>query len=267
MEEKKEIKITLGTIICIIIIIILLLAIGGLYYYNHVKEKQTSNSNTIVTSNSITNSIENNKTINKIDSSKDIVYTGVSKITSKNSYVLPVINLNYDNIKAINKDIESKDLDCWNVSYKSYLNDSVLSIVITYEGYTDNNTYSTYNIDVYTGKIYKNSELLLIKNISNSDFTNELPTIYSNAFIKQYGTKESYINGLRTSKDWTEKELENQSGAYSDQYNKTIASNNFDNNIEDMQMFLDENNTINIVGRIYSLAGAEAYDRIINTGI
>ena len=45
MEEKKKVKLSLGTAICIFIIIVLLLAIGGMaYYYNFVK-KDSNNLN------------------------------------------------------------------------------------------------------------------------------------------------------------------------------------------------------------------------------
>lgn len=37
MEEKKEIKVSLGTVICIVIIFLLLMIIGGMYvYYNYI---------------------------------------------------------------------------------------------------------------------------------------------------------------------------------------------------------------------------------------
>lgn len=61
MEEKKEVKISLGTIICIIIIIILLLAIGGMYYYyNFIKGTKQNINNEMNLTNITSNSTEQN---------------------------------------------------------------------------------------------------------------------------------------------------------------------------------------------------------------
>ena len=47
MEEKKTVKVSLGTIICLIIIVILVIALGGMYYYyNFIKKDNSTNANT-----------------------------------------------------------------------------------------------------------------------------------------------------------------------------------------------------------------------------
>ena len=61
MGEKKEIKVSLGTVICIVIIILLLCVIGGMwFYYNYIKNnsdkpKETASNNIIANTTAETN--------------------------------------------------------------------------------------------------------------------------------------------------------------------------------------------------------------------
>lgn len=57
MREKKKVKISLGTVICIIIIFILLCVIGGMWYNHH----NNNDKNTIVTGGVILNNTQNTK--------------------------------------------------------------------------------------------------------------------------------------------------------------------------------------------------------------
>lgn len=72
MEEKKTIKVSLATVICIVIIFILLFVIGGMWYYYNFIQKSNNNQNqqNIISTNNIeknvnNNEIENTDTINK----------------------------------------------------------------------------------------------------------------------------------------------------------------------------------------------------------
>ena len=51
MEDKKTVKVSLGTVICIVIIVILLIACGGLYYLGFMKKADKTESNIQIASN------------------------------------------------------------------------------------------------------------------------------------------------------------------------------------------------------------------------
>ena len=66
MDEKKSIKVSLGTVICIFIIILLIIALGGMYYYYNHREndKNINNNNVVVNTPDVSKTIveENDKT-------------------------------------------------------------------------------------------------------------------------------------------------------------------------------------------------------------
>ena len=140
MEEKKQIKVSLGTAVCVFIIIILLLVIAGMYvYYNYTPKNNDKNNNSTVISNKtednsknineINNIISNeNKSINQksenvlenwpnIDTSKIVNpgngYTYSQKCMDGNSYTISKdkrsITIDYTNekISGFDKNIES----------------------------------------------------------------------------------------------------------------------------------------------------------------
>ena len=104
MEEKREIKISLGTVICIVIIVILLCALAFVYYLGFVKEDskeiakpqdneivfQEEKTNTVIQENEkgqnteITKYIELTKELN----SKDVLYVTKAEKNSDNTYTL-----------------------------------------------------------------------------------------------------------------------------------------------------------------------------------
>ena len=84
--------------------------------------------------------------------------------------------------------------------------------------------------------------VITLKGYSTNEFLNELPGLYEKKF------KEFYPAG-------------NNDSFYQERLNKTIAKENY--GIEE-PMFLDDNGNINIVAKIYKLAGGEApYSEII----
>jgi hypothetical protein len=138
MEEKKEIKISLGTVICIIIIIILLLTIGGIYYYyNYVTDKTQMNesnniskaeenlvkANTVKTNEANQNITQNNKA-NDTNFSEDTIkksilnYLNVFKGHGAPSAILTGIGLGeYVN----NDEYTSDNYIKTNISYEKFI--------------------------------------------------------------------------------------------------------------------------------------------------
>ena len=84
MDEKKSIKVSLGTVICIFIIILLIIALVGMYFYYNNKNSVDKNvistkaENSINTDENSSNKIASNESTEKqsikIDDSKDLVY-------------------------------------------------------------------------------------------------------------------------------------------------------------------------------------------------
>ncbi len=107
-----------------------------------------------------------------------------------------------------------------------------------------------YNVDINTGKSIDNTELLSINNISES----ELATILGNKYVETYGTEEEYINRFSDMS-----QIQGIIDFYREQYNRTISSDN----CKDTSLFLNENNKINIIANIYSMAGADCYAYVI----
>jgi len=128
------------------------------------------------------------------------------------------------------------------ISYGYYINGKVISLVIKESIDGGYDFYKVYNIDIETGEKITNKELLQYKGFSISEFTNELPNIYGDYFKKLCGNYK-------------------EDDFYIDQYNKTISGKNC--NIE-QPIFIDWNGKINIVAKIYQLAGGESpYSHII----
>lgn len=259
MEEKKSIKSSLGIVICIIIIVLLVALVGMWYHYN----KPTSTNNNTLETEEIAN-----KRINKIYEDKEIVYTTSINYSNEYTYDLPCININSEEVATINAKIQGEYIASMGISqvkYEKYINNNVLSLVITTSYPNDVNNYQVYNIDIYTGKQVFNSELLNIKNIQEKVYLNQLENLYKEKFISLYGTEEEYIEGMKNAPaNWTEEELEQKAKEYKEQFNKTISIENYSMKTP---IFLGNNGKINVVATIYSLAGANEYLHIIETNI
>ena len=173
--DNKTAKVSLGTTICVIIIILLVVALCGMYYYyNNMINKNSIDSTADIISTTDNDakkeSIVNNK-ITKIDTNKELVYKVKTSVKEYDQEVeVPQINLNYDNIKALNDKI-IKYTNNWSmggVESKYYINDDIISIVLTYSTEGDPYNIFIYNIDAYTGNILTNEELLYKKGITDN---------------------------------------------------------------------------------------------------
>ena len=215
--------------------------------------------------------------VKKNDEIKDIVYSSFNKETSDYSYNIPTINIDSTDVEKINaeinkdykeeveKQINNGEIVVYEVDYNYYVNSNVLSLVITGKLPSDIENYQVFNVDIYTGKSITNDELLNYKNISSTEFLSKLPDIYKNKYIDLHGTKESYINGLKNAPaGWTEEEIKSHEKRYTNQLNNTLDSENYSIGTP---IFINSNNKLNIVATIYSLAGATAYDYILDIGL
>lgn len=215
------------------------------------KIEDNNNNNTIINENTTleeTNKNENKKELLKKDASKELVYTQISKKSSKDGYSfeIPYVNINseyaeqinkkiYDgNINEIIKDATSAPDSQTYASYKAYVNNSILSLVIDNgEGFA----YNVYNIDIYTGKKVSNNEILKSKNISEKKLIQK---------VGDLSVKKAKENN---------KDLSN---------NAIKDTKKINSNMKE-KVFLDKQNNINVIAEIRTEAQYDPIEVIINT--
>lgn len=202
---------------------------------------------------------EEKKEVKLINEQKNIVYT----VKEKEGYKIPKINLSYDNIKEINKEIstfgeeflagvtiDGKITAGGKLQYSYYENDNILSLVYEYESPSAAmpDSYKVWNVDKYTGELITNEQILDKKGMQIEEFEEK--------FIEK--CKEKYEE---LGKDFKETaQTEEMSALYDTQFEKTCSKEN--NNLNNF-MYLGENNEIYMVAKIYSLAAADYYEHII----
>ena len=267
MKEEGKLKISLGITICIIIICILVIVIGNLLYYigsrkttessNAIEEteKLATQNAVVVDKDNSTNSINNTEvnetkaldkieksTVGKIDKSKEWVYD----VKNPNDNIIPFINIDSKDIEMINKEIAEKYKDVkeengdFGMEYKYFVNDKIVSLVIKRKFPNDVAYYSTYNIDLTSGKNISNLELIHSKEILETEYLRKIESLYKEETAEYYNT----MGG-----DVSNSELKIESCSIN------------------VPMYLDENGRINVVVKVPSLAGASEYQRIINTDL
>lgn len=185
------------------------------------------------------------------------------------SYKIPKININSDDVNEINKEINDKIISqakksitgiekyngsrgLYKINYLYYINNDILSVVIELDFDADIVDYYTYNINTTTGAKVTNEEILKIKKLTDTQFSEKLSSAAKIKFINKYGSKDTY----------KESELKEQESFYVTQYNQTISGSNC--KIDNNKIYLSDNQNLNVVTKIYSLAGADAYEHILN---
>ncbi len=201
-------------------------------------------------------------------------YNGTTKDGNNTSvsYRIPKININSSDATKINNEIDEKITSeakklvseinngsgswVYKIFYNYYINDNILSIIIEsdYDA-NDAKAYFVYNIDINTGKIINNEEIIRKKGMTKKQFEEKLINAVRNEFVSGYGD----INDWGATQGTTENESKK---IYQEQYNKTISGSNCNADIQ--MMYLDESGKINVVAKIYSLAGADYYYHIVN---
>lgn len=195
------------------------------------------------------------------------------------SYKIPKINIDSDDVNEINKEINEKiisrakeyvpilekndSVGLYEVGYLYYINNNILSVVINLNFDADVVDYYVYNIDINTGKRISNEDILKIKNMTEKQFEEKLSSAAKIKFINKYGSKDTYMDNLKYSDAfYKESELKEQESIYVAQYNQTISRSNC--KIDNNKIYLSNNQNLNVVTKIYSLAGANEYEHILN---
>lgn len=138
----------------------------------------------------------NSVNVSKIQQSEEIVYTSYSlKEEVENKYSLdvsiPTLNINNENIEEINKEINSlfydkainilastNEYSVYNVKYKAYINDNILSLVISAalkEGENpQREIIKTYNYNLSSGSKLSINQVLNYRELSSENVQNKI---------------------------------------------------------------------------------------------
>lgn len=229
-------KITVRTVIFAIIIIICVFAINFGVYWQFFREQDNQNENMIATSisqeqlakdfkNIFENTIDyqgsavNISGITKIDSSKDIIYTWVSRESIvDNKYDLnlniPRVNISNTAIEKFNEKIKELYVDkandiitkaktntnttysVYTVEYMSYINSNILSLVIKSTLKEGNNPQrviiQTFNYNLSTNEEITFKQMLEIKGLQEEAVKN---TVLNK--VQQSNIEARYFKGFR----------------------------------------------------------------------
>lgn len=259
IEPVVKQKSNKGLIVLIVILILMVLGLSGYLVYDKFMDKEEPPAVNETTNNNIQTDNSNKKVLKK-DESKDVVYDYAYDKTSEKISKMPYININSVYADSINKKIEdiikndeytienntlkstSPTGGAW-ITYKSFINDNILSIILYEDFIASNNShkYYSYNIDIYTGEEVTNKDLVKLKNINESDFEAKLSNTFKEAYpFDKYYPESQYGN---EGKDFA-----------TQMYNKTTELQNCS---IDNPMFLNENGELMVVLGVYYYAGGE----------
>lgn len=194
------------------------------------------------------------------------------KYYSLDDIVVPYINIDSEDVKKINEEIEkiyneqaeqfksnvqdaklnNNEFPWWtSTSYEVYTNDNVLSVLITTEsGGTDQITkkYNAYNIDLQTLKCIEYKDLYKIAGLTDSNINEKVENAiknieqYSGEFIKE-NFEEAEIS------EWIDNSITN--------YKDSVSNNS-------IVYFLDETGTLQVVVLInLPMAGSGEFNEIL----
>ena len=184
---------------------------------------------------------------------KDLVYDYYNKNIFNHTYKIPAINLAYDNVEKINKEIkdnvekdikelESKDAFqeglISKVDYKWYTNKNILSLVYVVNK-NKINQYYVYNIDLYTGEKVENKEILEVTKLDEDEFSEKCSTT-----VKKYFEKKVKGDSLMRSNFGT---------FYDRALEEAMGKSKF--KVSNTKIFLDDEGDINLIAEL-NLFGA-----------
>ena len=239
-----------GPLVIIILLLLAVLGMAGYICYDKFITKDTPKE-----TKNTTEKEETKKEVLLKDKTKDVVYTYLDKkITNVNgeyTYKIPQFNIDSKDAETLNQSIiddlkkeydeAEKDsiLAHNNINYKYYTNGEIVSI-LAYNAFDtgDFTSYSTYNINQYTGKKVTNKDLLDLKKIKTSEFASKLVETFKKVDpIENWKSMES-----------------GQSDFDREQYQKNV--NNLTNgSYEDYNMYLNEKNELNVIFKRHGIAG------------
>lgn len=249
MERAKN-AIIVGLVV---VIVILLVGMVYLFVQNNSGNIQSSDNNN---DNQQQNNEENENNSNKkIDDTKDIVYENVvSKLVDESGQEfvvsLPIINIDTEEIRALNKHIVDKHGNNYYTEFEYYKYNDILSVYIYLGLPTGDGGFVTYNIDIENNKVIKdNNQLLTNLNIDIDKY-----------LAKQNEAITSYFDNY-----WKDsKFMFNTTAEYNEQYNiaKKYTQSEENNNINNY-IYIDNSGDIYVVGTIDEYAGKGIYERVV----
>lgn len=210
--------------------------------------------------------------VKKLDESKDIVYTVHEEEFMGDTFKIPFINIDSEDVKNINTEInnqinsyivklkkEENNEKYWDgrfsehFDYVSNVNDNILTVVMIFDDEYNYAIENVYNIDIYTGKQMTSEDVLKANNIDASKI--DLKHIYDNVFLEVFDyaipiyLKDEFIENKKILGDNQVANLVNGNySAYSEYYEgKTL---------KDTKYYLDSNK--NIIAEIMHMAPAGA---------
>ena len=287
MEDKKTVKVSLGTVICLFIILILIIALIGMwYYYNMIQNPKTDSQNTSNLASQDTNSNTNTNLSNvqvkslKLDDNKEWIYDAeYEKKVTANSYsidfstyyakdiIVPYININSsyasasnseikkvfdDAIKEYNTGVNDKLTYIDECNYKKYINNDNLSVILTYGvGATDvvHPEYYTYNIDLKTGNQLSFKDVYSIAGFNSNNINSQVENAITKTLKEKMAWNDSSIYPTGTNFDtYNNKSISN--------YNNSITNNT-------LRYFLSDNGKLNVIVELNIPAGSGSFDTII----
>ena len=196
------------------------------------------------------------KNIKKLDNSKEIVYSAVSKTISGNTYEYPCINIDSADVATINTEIKkrfgfSANMNASNyyeqvgyeteeISYSYTINKSVLSVIV-WSGGNETITANTYNIDLQTLSKISSEDLIKQYNASKD----EVITKATEAVKKEFDTlvaKEKTALGSNWSTLYDDKTVT--------EWQTAIKSS-----IEKLNIYINDKNELCILGEFEHAGG------------
>ncbi len=226
--------------------------------FNKAKE------NYVPTKDMITDSIKekvetakNSPRYKKIDDSKELVYSVLTKTINGKTFEYPCININSNNIKDINDEIKENygfesNLNANNyydqvgneteeISYSYTENNNILSLII-WKGGNESIWADTYNINLKT-----------VKEISLEDLIKEYGFEQSEVIEKSTATVKTEFNRIM------EKEKKSFSDIWETMYGQSSVTkweSEISGYIEELHLFINDNNELCILGK-YQHAGGQ----------
>ena len=179
---------------------------------------------------------------NNKDTNNKIVIN--KKINDKN---VPYINLSCDEVNEKIKDTY-KILNNYKPKYDYYLNNDILSLVISFES-DEEKVYKTFNINIKNKEEISNSELMKLSKVEGSIGT-LLESIFDSELIKE-GTLNNY----------------RRTHMYGDEFTSIYDASimEFDSiKLDSASMYLNSDNELCLIGKIYDLESAKTITKIFN---
>lgn len=168
--------------------------------------------------------------------------------------MVPYIRLECPGAAEINDAIEAEfvpladDPECEGMFYLSYkAAQRVLSVVMVVKGPNDTIFYTPYNLDLITGEALDGEALMALLGVDADELKALEQTVMGEEFTHEYGTGEAVTD----------------EAFYAQQYERTTALENTQTD----RLWVAGDGQLTFVGRIYSLAGAEYYERALGTGL